>query len=425
MCNKRKGQVVFGEVLYPLCILALSLLLSACGGQEAIFSPENVQESAQSRTPDPKPERTPSPEPTFTPAPTAAPELTEEERLSLYIQNMSDAQKIGQLVMFGFEGNQAAEESFVCFMEEYNVGNLFLSSHNISDKMKDGGFSRCKEMLAALEQAKQSDIPLLISIDEEGGSVRRFGWEKKTPNAATLGKNNDEGAAYTQFAGIGRGLLLAGVQMNLAPCLDIAKNPSASWLHYRMISGDAEVATKIGLVCVEGLQSAGCMSVVKHFPGHGATNSNSHRGTPVVKKTLDMLLEYELLPFQAAVGAGVDGVMVTHISYPNIDAEHISSMSPVLIDEILRGHMGFGGLVLSDDFLMAGLTTKYKADEAAVQFILAGGDIILCGSRLKMQKQIMDALRAAVENGTISQERLNESVARILRAKIKYLELDI
>jgi len=412
---------MFSLILLAFCFFPLLMPLIACGGQENAFSPDAPQEILlPAATPSPSP--APSPEPvTSAPTATPAPEPTEEDYLSLYIQNMNADEKIGQLVMFGFEDNRAASLAFAAFIKEYSLGNLFLCSPNIVSGMADGGFARCKELTASLEEINPGKIPFLISIDEEGGTVTRFGWRPKPPTAASLGRRNDPDAARELFKNIGEGLLSAGIHMNLAPCLDVTKAPRSSWLKNRIFSGDEQIVSTLGIACIEGLQGIGCMSVVKHFPGHGATSKNSHKGTPLVRKSLDELLSYELIPFQSAIDAGVDGVMIAHISYPNIDGKNIASMSEVIIGQLLRERMGFDGLVLSDDFLMGGLVSRYAPEEAAVRFILAGGDIILCGPRLNMQKQIMTALRAAVENGTISLDRLDQSVARILRAKMKYL----
>jgi len=334
---------------------------------------------------------------------------------------MSTEEKIGQLVMFGTTGNRSVSDVFAAFMQEYHIGNIFLCTANISKKSPEGGFPLCAGLTASLNAANGSEIPLLISIDEEGGSVSRLKWPQKVVSAADLGRADDAEAARAQFVRVGEGLRSVGISVNLAPCLDVTKNPRASWLRYRVISSDAGVATRIGVACIAGLQSVNCLAVAKHFPGHGATSVDSHQRTPTVSKTLEELREYELLPFAAAVDAGVDGIMMANIFYPNIDSADIAPMSEKIIGQLLRGEMGFEGIVMSDDFRMPGLLSKYSADQAAVRFILAGGDMILCGARMQLQRQIMEALHEAVAEGTITQERLDESVARILRAKMKYL----
>ena len=360
----------------------------------------------------------PSPEP-VTPAP-----ATDEEFLAAYVRGMSDTEKLGQLVMFGFAGDNSASAAFLDIMHEWSVGNVILFGPNIIRIDEDGGFSRCRRLTTSLQKENRSEIPLLISTDVEGGRVTRFKWPKWPTYAATLGSNNDPEAAEKQFARIGSGLLGVGINTNLAPCLDVARYPASTFLGQRIISSKADVAASIGAACIDGLQGAGCLSIVKHFPGHGGTEVDSHEETPVVNKSFDSLSGYDLVPFQAAVDAGADGVMVTHISYPKVDKQNIASMSDVIIGEVLRGQMGFDGIVMSDDFRMRGLTSRYTVEKAAVRFLLAGGDLILCGPRHDLQKRIMTALHTAVADGSISQERLDESVTRILRAKIKYLEFN-
>ena len=159
--------------------------------------------------------------------------------------------------------------------------------------------------------------------------------------------------------------------------------------------------------------------MVKHFPGHGATAADSHNVTPVVKKGLAELRAYELVPFERAVAAGADGVMMAHILYPEVAPDCIASLSEIFLTDILRGEMGFEGLILADDFRMNGLRSQASLEQAAVRFILAGGDLVLCGANHDYQRAILKGLTEAVENGTISEERLNESVVRVLTAKMK------
>lgn len=362
------------------------------------------------------PAPTDTPEPTFTPAPT---EVPLSYRLEDYIENMTPEEKIGQLVMFGFSGTSSVSSTFASMMETYHIGNVILYGDNISRSNSDGGFARCKKLIASLQEHNLSSAPLLISTDVEGGSVTRFKWSKTTYAARTLGNSEDTEKAREQFAYIGSGLVDVGIHVDLAPVMDVAENPTATFLGKRIISSSADIVSTIGTACIEGLHDSGCLAFVKHFPGHGATTADSHETTPKVSKTLEELWEYELLPFQAAVEAGADGVMVGHIYYPNIDSEHIASQSYTLITTVLRGQMGFEGVVMSDDFRMKGLRNQTSLGDGAVQFILAGGDLILCGANHSYQKEILQGLTKAVEEGTITEERLNESVMRILTAKMK------
>ena len=432
----------YSGIMKRLCILCLLMILlvgcgegTASGGQIAYIPAEppadltgHVTEApAATAAPlftavPPAPTAAPTPVPTPTPEPTPEPTATPvpvEAKLQRYVAAMTNKEKIGQLVMFGFSGTNAISSEFSKIMADYAVGNVILYGPNISRADKDGGFDRCAKLTADIRAHNATDIPLLISTDVEGGNVTRFRWRAKTQSADVLGSNDDAEAAQLQFERIATALSDVGINTDLAPVLDVAKNPSKTFLGKRIISSDEQVAARIGCASVEGLQIGGCLSIAKHFPGHGATAADSHSTTPVVKKTLEELEGYELYPFRQAVAAGVDGIMVAHISYPEIDPAHIASQSEILISDLLRDEMGFEGIVMSDDFRMNGLRSKTNLEQAAVRFILAGGDLILCGANHTYQRSILKGLTDAVANGTISEARLDESVIRLLTAKMK------
>ena len=407
------------------CLLLIAFVLLGCVGEDApvVLMPSPVAEATPVETqasaaPVPTPAPTAVPTAAPTEAPTATPTPSFEDRLRTYIDTMTVEEKIGQLCMFGFSGTREISSEFKAILREYRIGNVILYGQNMARTNSDGGFSQCRKLSDSVRKASDSEIPLLISTDVEGGSVTRFKWKKSLSSARTLGKKNDTDLAEEQFRYIAEGLLSAGINTDLAPCLDVCREPEDSFLGKRIISADAERAARIGVACLEGLHDGGCLSIVKHFPGHGATNTDSHESTPTVNKSLDALSLYELVPFAEGLKSA-DGVMVAHIRYPKIDEEHIASQSEVFITEILRESFGFDGIVMSDDFRMAGLRKQTSPKDGAVQFILAGGDLILCGANHTYQKQILAGLYAAVEDGTISEARLNESVYRILSAKIR------
>ncbi len=382
-------------------------------------SPASVQNGV---TPTP----TATPAVTRTPRPSATPEpTTESEWIQLYVSRMSLEDKLGQLVMFGFSGTSAPSAVFTDIFEKYHVGNNILYGANIESGNADGGFEQTQKLTARLTEANVSEIPLLISTDVEGGSVVRFRWSPWPSSARTLGRRNDAEEAKTQFSTIGAKLLTVGINMDLAPVLDIASDPMTSFLGTRIISDDPAVASTIGAAVIEGLSESGCLSTAKHFPGHGAADVDSHETTPVIDKTLEELRAYDLVPFQAAIDARVDAMLVGHLLFPQIDPDNISSMSRIFITDILRTEMGFQGLVISDDFRMEGLVARYDVGAAAVQFINAGGDLILCGAQSDKQIAIMEALASAVEAGTLTEERINESVCRILEKKIAVTDFEV
>ena len=406
------------------CLFLIAFLLLGCTADPpepvavltpAPETPAYATEAMITRAPEtPTPEPTPSP----TPEPTPEPTLSPEQKLWRYVERMPVEEKIGQLCMFGFSGTKEISAEFKTILQNYAIGNVILYGMNMSRTNSDGGFAQCRRLTDSVRAASLSEIPLLISTDVEGGKVTRFRWSKSLLSASSLGSKKDESLARAQFETIAKGLLSAGINVDLAPCLDAAKNPSSTFLGNRILSSDADVVSRIGTACIEGLHDGGCLSVVKHFPGHGATTQDSHESTPIVYKSEDELFSYELLPFRNTLSEA-DGVMVAHILYPEIDGTHIASQSEIFITVILREKLGFTGIVVSDDFRMAGLRKQTSVGDGAVQFILAGGDLILCGANHTYQREILEGLYAAVEDGTIGERRLNESVYRILSAKMR------
>ena len=373
-------------------------------------------------TPDVTPEAAASAEPaaTFTLAP-----MTLEEWTERYIASMSIEEKLGQLVLFGFSGTSGADENFTSILQAYQVGNLILYGSNIKSSNSDGGFNQCAKLVERVRGDLSTEIPPLVSIDVEGGSVVRFRWSPHPVSARSLGRRRDVDYAFEQFERVGAKLASVGVNLNLAPVLDVSEDPMDTFLETRIISEDASIAAAIGGAAIDGLHAGGCLSAAKHFPGHGGTNEDSHAVTPVVRRAREELFSYDLVPFQAAVDGGVDAVLVAHILYPALDENDIASMSGLIIDGLLRAEMGFTGIVVSDDFRMSGLTSRYGVGEAAVRFVLAGGDLIMCGAEYDKQIAILDGLRAAVSDGRLSEARVNESVKRILLKKIAVTDWDI
>ncbi len=370
----------------------------------------------------PSPSPIPTVSPALSPSPSPTPSQTpasEAERLAAYIDAMPIEQKLGQLVMFGGSGTSRPDSDFESVLQEYPVGNIVLYGANIAKNDADGGFSRAQRLLDAIEETASCDIPPLVSIDVEGGDVVRFHWDKWPLSARKLGQRNDPDEAYAQFLSIGQKLFETGVNMNLAPVLDVSEDPMRTFLTTRIISSDEAIVASIGISIIEGLHDAGCLATAKHFPGHGGTRADSHATTPVIRRSAASLSSYDLVPFAAAIDAGVDVVLVAHILYPALDEAQIATLSPAIITDLLRGQLGFDGIVLSDDFRMGGLTGQCGVGEAAVRFLLAGGDLILCGPQHEAQREIMEALLAAASDGTLSQARIDESVARILKKKMQ------
>ena len=421
----------FKKILLTLAVFAL--LVSAAVGVLFGVIPA-LHYDVWRAEPDVSPEVSITPEPTLTIAPTDTPEPTPtpkavpasaEEWVDLYLTTMSTQEKLGQLVMFGFTGTSDVQNPFRDLWSSYSVGNAILYGSNIKSTNSDGGFGLAEDLTGKIAERVGTDIPPLVSIDVEGGSVVRFRWNPQPVSARSLGRRRDADYAMEQFQTIGAKLIKAGINMDLAPVLDVSQDPMDTFLETRIISEDATIAAAIGSATIEGLHAGGCLSCAKHFPGHGGTTEDSHAVTPVIDRTLEELADYDLLPFMSAISSGVDAIMVAHILYPALDSTDIATMSEPIITGLLREDMGFDGLVISDDFRMDGLTTRYEVGEAAVRFLLAGGDVIMCGAQVDKQQAIVEALNAAAAEGRLTQQRLDESVRRVLLKKLSLGVWDI
>jgi len=326
---------------------------------------------------------------------------------------MTDRELIGQLILIGFTGTQDMDEESRALMEQYAIGNILLFGWNTDT------FDQTAALVARVQSYNPSDIPLNIMIDLEGGSVKRFSdWPVKLQSALNLGKAGDAEAVREQYGYIGQKLKETGIQVNLAPVLDMS--PGDTFLGTRIFGSDPDTVSAMAQSAIYGLQDAGCISVGKHFPGHYDSMTDSHEALPVIEQDMEELREYGLRPFAAAVDAGVDAVLVAHLYYPEIDSAYITSVSPTFITGILREELGFSGVVISDDLRMHGIRDTYSVGEAAVLHILAGGDMVMIGKGISMQKEVCEALHRALMENRLTRSRIEESVYRILQMKEKY-----
>jgi beta-N-acetylhexosaminidase len=378
-------------------------------------APVSTPEPTAAPTPEPTPESTP--QPTIAPTPVPTPEEPQDpiERL---IASMSDRELIGQMVMIGFSGQSDMDDDTISLMQEYDVGNVILFGWNTNT------FAQTKKLTERIRSHNATDIPLTIGIDIEGGSVTRFKgqWKPFISSAKKLGEANDPERVFEQYKRIGEKLREIGVNIDLAPVMDIAPHPSATFLGNRLFGSDPDRVAPLIREAVKGLHAGGCAAMGKHFPGHGNTAADSHHTLPVLDATRDEMEAYELVPFQAGVDEGLDAMLVAHLSYPHVDADYITSVSPTVITGILRDEMGFDGVVFSDDMRMKGIRDRYPVGEAAVMHILAGGDVVLIGMHYKLQSAVLDGLYQAVQDGRLTRGRLEESVRRIFRMKQAYNE---
>ncbi len=338
--------------------------------------------------------------------------VQESDNFKEQLLGMSLDEKIGQLVIVGIDG-YTTDEHARQMIEEYNVGGFILFKSNIKSS------HQMLELLNSLKSINQaSKVPLFLSVDEEGGRVSRLPGEfLKIPSNKIIGKLNNSSVSYKVGSIIGEELKAFGMNMNFAPVLDINSNPKNPVIGDRSFGTGPDLVSKLGVQTMQGLQSQNIIPVIKHFPGHGDTSTDSHVGLPRVNNDLKRLRSFELRPFADAIENGAEAVMVAHILLPKIDPENPASFSKTIISDILRRDMEFDGVVITDDFTMGAIVKNYNIGQAAVKSILAGSDIVLVCHDYEKQKAVISALKNAAQSGLLPMKRIDQSVSRILRLK--------
>jgi beta-N-acetylhexosaminidase len=334
------------------------------------------------------------------------------------LAKMSLEQRVGQVFMLGFEGT-SLNASNRALIHDLHLGGVTLFARNI-----DNG-----PQLARLDADLQTiadPVPLFVSVDQEGGLVVRV-TDGATifPGNMALGATGDPALAKHVAEASAEELLAMGVNMSLAPVVDVNTNPLNPVIGVRAFGSSVEDVSKFGVATIDGLQGKSVSAVAKHFPGHGDTAVDSHRDLPVVPHSRERLESTELKPFQASMQAGVDGIMTAHLYLPAIEPEpnRPATLSRAVLTGLLREQMGYQGLILSDALDMDAIKRDRSAAEAAIEAFDAGADMLLiAGITAEDRARLGEGpplLLAAVRSGRISEERLNESVLRVLEAKLK------
>ncbi len=327
---------------------------------------------------------------------------------------MTLREAIGQLFILGFEG-RTPSEALEAFIQDLTPGGLILFGRNLGSP----------EEIATLTNALQaaSPTPLFFAIDQEGGKVARLQQPPFTqwPSPSAVGAVGSIELTAAMASAMARELMAVGINMNMAPVLDVLSNPANPVMAGRCYGSDPHIVAQHGIAFYRGLASEGVCGVGKHFPGHGDTLVDSHLALPVVPHALDRLLNVELAPFEAAITAGIPALMTAHLLLPAIDPEQPATLSRSILTDLLRTQLGFRNLVMSDDLLMQGITDNTPVGEAAVRFLEAGGDLVLICHDEAAQRQAMRAVGEAVETGRLSEARVLASCRRIADAKAQYI----
>ena len=337
-------------------------------------------------------------------------ELSPEEKVDKLVANMSDADKVGQLLMIGIHGKTLNDDAKF-MLNEYRVGGIILFDRNMESK------DQVKSLITDINKTGKSAglTPLFIGIDQEGGAVARMEDQLiKVPPAEELGKEPIE-QVVSLAKQSGTELKDLGFNINFAPVADLGLT------YGRSFSTNPDDVVRYASAVGKAYDEAGLWYSYKHFPGIGKTDVDLHADTSVVPVSKETLLNEDTKVFVDLIKQSKPNtyaIMVSHAMYPQIDADHPSSLSKAIITDWLRKDMGYNGVVVTDDMDMGALAKHYTFGDMAVQSILAGSDILLVCHEYEHMQEAYNGLMKAVKDGSISKERLDESVKRILLMKM-------
>jgi beta-N-acetylhexosaminidase len=326
-------------------------------------------------------------------------------------------QKIGQMMMMGFPTPQITPE-FEQLLYEYKIGNIIFFTHNVVNSKQV--HQLCADLQGIIQQA--TGHAAFISVDQEGGMVARMPADAVSiPAAMAIAATGKPENAYLAGKITGTELKALGVNMNLAPDLDINSNPQNPVIGVRSFGDTKETVTEFGIPLMQGLQDGGVLPVIKHFPGHGDTAVDSHLGLPRIEKTLEQLEKDELVPFKAAIQNRACAVMSSHILFPNIEKENVPcTMSRTMLTDLLRNKLNFEGLILTDCLEMEAIQKYYGTAQGAIAAIRAGANLLCISHSASLVKETVEAVEHAVKTGELSEEMIDASVEKILYYKKKY-----
>ena len=339
-----------------------------------------------------------------------------EEQISNYLNGMSLEEKIGQMLMIS------------------NRTPTMTSELNTTlNHVKPGGFIFFAENFTNQENSKKlikdindtAKIPMLLSIDQEGGRVQRIKSQNDIivtdiPPMSDIGATNDFEKAYEVGVTIGTDLKTFGLNMNFAPVLDVLTNTENKSILGRSFGNNSTTVSEMGINVANGLKSTGIIPTYKHFPGYGSTTVDSHYELPVLTKTKEELWESDLIPFQNAIHNQAEVIMIGHLAIPNITNNNIpSSLSKEIITDLLKNELNYKGIVITDALNMKAITKYYSESQIYEMAINAGVDILLMPEHPEMA---INMIKDSIEKGKIKESQINDSVKKILTLKYKYLD---
>lgn len=417
------------QFLTRLCILAamaglIFLLVLLAREESQKDNTQTIKTVKSSNAPETSSNLAASAQITATPTETLSPKERLEKKVTKTLSHMSLDEKVAQLFMItpealtGYGQVTNAGNATYKTLQQYPVGGLIYFSQNILEP------EQLKKMTSKTQQyaMERMHFPIFLGIDEEGGTVARIAGNsnfstKQYTDMWSIGATKDSNNAYSVGSTIGKYLNSYGFNVDFAPDADVLTNANNQVIGRRSFGSDANLVTEMVLAEMNGLEDNNVFSCLKHFPGHGGTEGDTHNGYAYTNRTLKQLKNSELVPFQKGISNSVSFIMVSHISLPNVTKQDVpASLSKEIITDLLRKEMHYDGIVITDAMNMGAITTQYSSADASVKAIQAGVDILLMPQDFHAA---YEGVRNAVSNGTISQKRLNQSVRRILRVKLR------
>lgn len=355
--------------------------------------------------------------------------LTREDNVKTILDSMSLEEKLEQMIIvdipYIYEGTNEVDftkvnESVREFFKTRKPGGIILFENNMINS------DQTKTMISDI-QATKDKVPFFISVDEEGGRISKIPIKFNIPTAEEIGNTGSPKKAFEAAENIGKELRELGFNVDYAPILDVNTNPNNPVIGDRSFSSDPKVVAEFGVEYINGLRSYEILSTAKHFPGHGDTIGDSHKGFVEVTQDINRIKSVELLPFREAIKNNVDFVMIGHISVPALDSTRTpASLSKPIVTDLLKNEMGFKGVVITDSLDMGAITQSYNKYESVKLAINSGNDIALMpditvtpGKDISEYDELINYLKEEVNKGNIKEERVNDSVITILKAKEK------
>ena len=338
--------------------------------------------------------------------------LTIDEKVDQIVESMSQTEKLGQMVMIGIQGTKVDDDSLY-MLHQFHMGGVILFDRNMDSP------EQVKQLTSDLQAQSNEKVPLFIGIDEEGGDVVRMA-EKLTPppSQKEIGATGDIEQARTWAIKTAKSLKDMGINVNFAPVADIGSNDKRSY------STDANTVIDFVRAATKGYQQENIIYSLKHFPGIGKGKVDSHVDSSSIDVAKEVLMTEDILPFKTIIDENEPNdyfILVSHLKYPALDEEYPASLSSKIMTDLLRYELGYKGIIITDDMEMGAVANHNDFRSIGVNAVKAGADIVLVCHEYEHQQEVYLGLLDAVNSGEISQERIDESVKRIIKVKLLHL----